>query len=214
MIELELRNKAEIETGARSCIYSLIAQGFRFPNQTAYEAVASGRFKASIDEAAANLPYSFSPVGRWGEGMALNPQEFEVEYIQHFDVGGPQGAPCSLYEGEAEGGRMKTMEDLIRCYEHFDLRLATRARERPDHLAIEMEYMHYLAFKEADSHARGRDSAPYRQAQFDCLKVHLVDFANRVAGRIGALNAPFYSDLVQGAKAFCNCEFAYLGESV
>lgn len=213
MIELELRNQAEMQAGSRSRIYALLAQGFRFPDRVLYDSVVSGKFRASVAEAASGLPYTFSVGGEWGSGAALSFQEFEAQYIQHFDVGSQDGAPCSLYEGEGEGGRLKVMEDMIRCYEHFGLRTASRARERPDHLATEMEYMHYLAFKEVDSQARGKNSLPYRQGQFDCLKVHLVDFAGRVAQRVGSLKIPFYSDLAKGAKAFCEAEFSYLSRS-
>lgn len=212
MIELELRNQAEMQAGSRSRIYALLAQGFRFPDRALYESVVSGKFRASVAEAAAGLPYTLPVGGEWGSGMALSFQEFETRYMQHFDVGSQDGAPCSLYEGESEGGRLKVMEDLIRCYEHFGLRTASTARERPDHVATELEYMHYLTFKEADSQARGKNSQPYRQGQSDCLKVHLVDFARRVAERIAPLKIPFYSDLAICAKAFCEAEFSYLSK--
>lgn len=212
MIGVELQHKEELQAAGRSQIYARLAQGLHFPTDRLYHMVVSGQMVAETIQAVAALPYPFSLTGSWGQGLALSQKELEAEYIRLFDVGGPLGPPCSLYEGEHGGGRMKVMEDLLRLYGHFGLRLASaRNRERPDYLSLELEYMHYLTFREAESLARGGGQGPYALAQRDFLEVHLVDFTAEVSRRVSSLNVPFYSDLARDAARFCRSELAYLG---
>jgi DMSO reductase family type II enzyme chaperone len=142
--------------------------------------------------------------------MAASYEEFQSAYIGLFEVGGEMGAPSPLYEGEYGGGRMKVMEEVLRFYHYFGLRLSEEKRDRPDHLASELEFMHLLTFKETEGLLQGADRSAYRQAEHDFLRFHLTDFVASVAGKIGGRGAPFYSDLAQLAHGFCAKEFAYL----
>lgn len=44
---------------------------------------------------------------------------------------------------------MKTPEDLVRLHGRFGLELADSPRGLPDHLATQLEFVHFLAFREA-----------------------------------------------------------------
>ncbi|MBI1997804.1 MAG: molecular chaperone TorD family protein [Deltaproteobacteria bacterium] len=207
---LQLNGGEELKIGNRSQVYSLLARAFRFPTQEDFQRVKDGQFAKAAQESLAGLPYNGLKGGELGRGMAASYEEFQSAYIGLFEVGGEMGAPSPLYEGEYGGGRMKVMEEVLRFYHYFGLRLSEEKRDRPDHLASELEFMHLLTFKETEGLLQGADRSAYRQAEQDFLRFHLTDFVASVAAKIGGRGAPFYSDLAQLAHGFCAKELAYL----
>src|SRR3989304_7556444 len=105
---------------------------------------------------------------------------------------------------------MKVMEEILRFYHPFGLRLATERRDRPDHLASELEFMHLLTFKEAESLLQGKERGAYQKAERDFLRFHLNDFVATVAEKVGGTGVPFYSGLAQLSATFCQRELAHL----
>src|SRR3990172_870421 len=102
-------------------------------------------------------------------------------YVSTFEVG--IGRPyCPLYEGSHRSGRIKLMEDLVRFYEHFGL--IARPGDHPDHLSAELEFMHYLAFKEAAALAHVGPVPDLQRAQRDFLDRHLCKWLPRVRERL------------------------------
>lgn len=208
--QIELKGAEERQIGSRSLIYSLLARGFRFPSPDYHEKVKRGQFADEAKSAIANLPYGGLQAGELGRNTPLSYEEFQSNYIGLFEVGGEHGYPCPLYEAEYGGGRMKVMEEVLRFYHHFGLRLSTEKRDRPDHLALELEFMHALSFKEAEALTRGGGRGAYVSAERDLLRFHLGDFVASVASRVGERKVPFYSDLARLAEGFCQSELAYL----
>lgn len=208
--QLELNGKEQAQIGCRSVIYALLAQGFRFPSAEQFERVKNGQFADEAQAAAGNLPYGDLNAGKLGRGTGLSYDQFQSRYIELFDVGGELGAPCFIYEGEYGGGRMKAMEEVLRFYHYFGLRLSTEKRDRPDHLASELEFLHALTFKEAESLLQGKDGAPYRSAERDFLRLHLTGFTTDVAKTIGGKGVDFYSELSRLASDFCQRDLAHL----
>jgi DMSO reductase family type II enzyme chaperone len=193
-------------------LYELLSQGFRYTTQLVYESAKRGQFLEEVQAALESLPYGLQPPGDFAKGTPLSFDEFQQEYVQTFDVGGPRGAPCFLYEGEYGGGRLKVMEDVLRFYHYFGLRLSQEKgkRDRPDHLATELEFLHALTFKEAQLLTEKKDVTPYRKAEHDFLRFHLTDLVSDVAGKVGPRSVPFYSDLARLGHAFCQAELARL----
>jgi DMSO reductase family type II enzyme chaperone len=211
---LDLRSSAAIQAGCRSRLYRLLASGFGFPTSEHYERVRGGAFLDEAQDAILNLPYQGLPVGQLGKGDGADYGDFQSNYIGVFEAGGKVGAPCFLYEGEYGGGRMKVMEEVLRFYHHFGLRLSVEKRDRPDHLASELEFMHVLTFKEAEALDRGAGAHVYRRAQHAFLQSHLADFTASVAARIEGGQVPFYSDLAALAYGFCRNDLLYLTAAV
>lgn len=208
--QIELKGAEEKRIGSRSLLYSLLSRGFRFPPQQHYDRVKKGQFADEVQSAIANLAYDGLNGGELGRGTALSYEKFQSNYIELFEVGGDSGPPCPLYEGEYGGGRMKVMEEVLRLYHHFGLRISTAKRDRPDHLAMELEFMHALTFKEAEALVRGRERGAYLKAQRDLLRFHLHDFTAAVARKVGGNEVPFYTDLARLSERFCQKEAAYL----
>lgn len=208
--KLQVNGSEEIKIAARSRVYALLARAFRFPGLDDFKQIQGGQFASVVQESLANLPYNGLNGGTLGRDAALSYEAFQSSYIGLFEVGGELGAPSPLYEGEYGGGRMKVMEEVLRFYHYFGLKLSEEKRDRPDHLSSELEFMHLLTFKETEGLLKRADRQAYRDAQRDFLRFHLSDFVAAVAGKIAGRTAPFYSDLGQLAQNFCAKELAYL----
>jgi DMSO reductase family type II enzyme chaperone len=208
--KLQVKGSEEIKIAARSRIYALLSRAFRFPALDDFKQIQGGQFARAIEESLSNLPYNGLNGGTLGAKAALSYEAFQSSYIGLFEVGGELGAPSPLYEGEYGGGRMKVMEEVLRFYHYFGLKLSEEKRERPDHLSSELEFMHLLTFKETEGLLQGADRQAYRDAQRDFVRFHLNDFVAAVAGKVGGRAAPFYADLTQLAQSFCAKELAYL----
>ena len=101
---------------------------------------------------------------------------------------------CPPYEAEYGQAHIfektQTLADVTGSYRAFGLDLAPEARDRPDHLAFELEFMEFLCQKQAFAESRGHPPervALCRDAQRTFLDGHLgrwaFGFANRVVAR-------------------------------
>jgi len=210
-IRLEgLRGREGLAAAARSAIYRRLGEAFAFPTDALLKAVACGEFLSELRREAAELPFDL-PLDGEARAALTAVDALEQEYIRLFEVG-PGRPPCPLYEGSHRGGRMKIMEELVRFYEHFGLQPGPG--DQPDHLCAELEFMHYLAFKEAAALSKPGPSGAFRLAQRDFLERHLCRWLPRLRLRLEALGPPpFYSALVGVAGAFAAADRASLKES-
>ncbi len=210
---MELTNlQTEIErvAASRSRLYQLLAVAFGFPDEDFYTLLRDGSFATLLAQACAALPHDL------GSLAALAPDtvgetytEFQSEYIRLFDVGAA-GPPCPLYGGVYVGDRMKVMEDATRFYNFFQLRLSPEMHELPDHITTELEFLHYLTFREAEARQRGVDPMPLLRAERDFLTRHLCKWMPRLQARLGKQTTlPFFPALVRFALAFFEADRAY-----
>jgi DMSO reductase family type II enzyme chaperone len=200
----------ELAAGARSSFYRLLADSFSYPSDGLPEGLATGGWSSQFRELAPHLPFEF-PAAEPSFADA-NADALRQAYVSVFEVG--TGRPyCPLYEGSHRSGRMKLMEDLVRFYEHFGLKTLTG--DHPDHLCAELEFVHYLAFKEAAALARGEDGGDVRRAQRDFLDRHLCRWLPRVHNRLrSARDLPeFYLFAAGLAEEFCRRDLAWLKET-
>jgi len=209
-----LRTGEEQATAARSRLYQVLANAFAFPDQELFEAIRDGTLAQSLAQIAASLPYPLPD--------AIRPQlreagdsyvDFESEYVRLFDVG-PAGPPCPLYGGVYAGDRMRTMEDATRFYNFFDLRIAPDLRELPDHITTELEFMHYLTFRETEARQQGHDPGSLLRAERDFLSRHLCRWVPRMRERLAKQTTlPFLPALVDFALAFFEADRAYASQA-
>jgi len=197
----------ELAAGARSYIYRLLADSFSYPSDIFSETLASGDWYGRFSALAQHLPFDLS----CGEPSFAEPTTDALQqgYVSIFDVG--TGRPyCPLYEGSHRSGRMKLMEDLVRFYEYFGLRI--QPGDHPDHLCAELEFMHYMAFKEAAALAHADPVADVRRAQRDFLDRHLCRWLPRIRSRLqSARDLPsFYLFAAELAEDFCRRDIAWL----
>lgn len=105
---------------------------------------------------------------------ALSTEALEAEYLAAFEVG-RDTPPVPLFEGMHRGdlGRDGIVEDLLRFYEFFDVKLSEEDREYPDHLATELEFLACLCMQEQAAEQRGGDADSFRRAAGDFIERHV-----------------------------------------
>ncbi len=209
-----LHSEEELAAGARSVVYRLLADGFAFPSLTLVESVASAEFLRDVTSVGEHLPFALPLDGDARAAFAdlsLTYEELQQEYIRVFEVGAVRPL-CPLYEGAHRAGRMKIMEELVRFYEHFGLR--PHPADRPDHLCAQLEFMHYLSFKQAAAISSQGEAGGLALAQRDFLARHLCLWLPRLCKRLESCDGvpAFYRSLARFAEDVCRLDLAWLKE--
>ncbi len=163
---------------ARSALYRLLSLGFLYP-----EAENLARLRSGIEEAAACLEYlGYSHVlptlHSAREALPLTCEALERHYLETW--GHTISSECPPYEMEYWPAHIfqksQGLADVSGFYHAFGLKISSQARERPDHLSMELEFMHFLTWKEAYALKQGHDGEKItlcRQAQAKFLEEHL-----------------------------------------
>jgi DMSO reductase family type II enzyme chaperone len=212
MVTATASSVEQVHAAARSRLYRLLADGFLYPDRTFFEALTAGRYRDDVALACQPLAYDLAPAL---EGLVACGDyiDFQADYLRLFEVG--LGVPpCPLYSGIYRGGRKAVMEELTRFYNYFGLSVEQGKGELPDHISTELEFIHFLAFKEATALGRREDSVPYRRAQADFLERHLVSWLPALDDRLAGLNPPAcYAALTWLARALTRAELSLLRQS-
>jgi len=83
----------------------------------------------------------------------------------------------TLFGNDHVFGQAHVMGDIAGFYKAFGLELSRDIHERLDHLSVELEFMHFLAYKE--SYARCHDGAEKTQIVVDAQKKFVKDHIGR-----------------------------------
>jgi DMSO reductase family type II enzyme chaperone len=216
-------------TGAaiRGALYTSLARGFRYPTAAMFGAFRDGDYLTQVWERIAALPH-LAPVVRAHRDRDHDIRdalarveflEFESAFVRTFDVEVP-APPAPPYEGVYRAGdRSATMLQVSEFYRHFGLEVSREegTHELPDHLAVELEFLHFLTFKEAQAtRERRRDLLDgYRRAQRDFLERHLAEWVPAFCDRLAVANAaPFYDHLAGITRDVLHHDHAWLASSV
>ena len=220
-----IQGPEQMTRARRSQMYRFLAECFRYPDGDFFEIAKEGGHLEAALAIMSDIPFEVEI----GEGALsgrllehVSQEDFEAEFVRVFDAG-PGGPPCPLYEGKYAADRKVNMEDLVRFYNNFGLSVAeAEERELPDHITAELEFMHYLAFKEVLALQREEDPAPYCFAEIDFLKRHpakwLVQLSEKTEKVSSQTNIPdlcepaisFYGALISLSANFCNADMAHL----
>jgi DMSO reductase family type II enzyme chaperone len=163
-------NDTIAEAGTVARAYLAMAQLFSYPSMDVWERLSgAGIVDASLTQ----------------EGL-------EAEYLAAFEMG-RDGPPVTLFEGMHRGdlGRDGVLEDLLRYYEFFDVKLSESDREFPDHLVTELEFLAWLSMQEEAAEQAGRDAEPFRNAERDFLTRHLCAWLPVFRQRLEATNTAY-----------------------
>jgi DMSO reductase family type II enzyme chaperone len=203
-----LRTADEVAAGARASLYVLLANALSYPTPELARALTSGTLHEELEALAPSLPFSLQ-IGLVQPAVpGPSPEVVEQEYLRLFEVG-PGRPPCPPYEGSHRRGRQEIMEDLVRFYEHFGVR--HQPGDLPDHLCTELEFLHYLAFKEAADLQSGGDVQSYVLAQRDFLARHPVLWLASLRSKLEHMQAlPLYISQVQFVEDACSKDLAFL----
>lgn len=148
-------------------------------------------------------PGVWEPLEREGMVPTRSQDEREAEYLAAFELGG-EGKPVPPYEGllRQQEGRDGILEDIMRFFAFFDVRLQETDRDYPDHLVTELEFMALLCQREADAEAAGKDAGSYQRASRDFLQRHLLVWVPEFARRL-ADGETVYGEIAQTLARFC-----------
>jgi DMSO reductase family type II enzyme chaperone len=168
----------------RSQAYRLFSEAFAYPEGALLERIRDGSLAREL-----------------GIAPGAADDSLPVEYTRLFDVG-PSGPPCPLHGGLWIGDRMRSLEEVLRFYQHFDLALDPASGELPDHLAVELEFLHFLAFCQAEAWRDGADPGPYRRAEHDFLARHPARWLPLLRAALEKEQAtPFYVALARALES-------------
>jgi len=212
----------------RSAVYSLFSQSFRYPTPLLFARYQNGELLSELWDRLSLLPHLRSLVEEQTDhkdkiqhGLEkVKIEDFQANFTGTFDVGAPE-PPCPPYEGVYLKGieRSGHMIRLSEFYKHFGLRLNPEEgkRELPDHLCVELQFLHFLAFKEAQ--ARDEQEAEllqgYLLAQRDFLERHLIGWLPAFQTRLEAsCQIPLYVWLSRLLTQITPLERDYLNTSL
>jgi DMSO reductase family type II enzyme chaperone len=201
--------EASSDAATRSRLYGLFATALQFPQGDIGAALADGELYAALTDTARALPYRYTFVAPpLRDARALGQTHTAL-----FDAIASR-PKVALLEARHDGTppEQQLWEELLRFYRYFGLDFSTgSARERPDHLLMEVEFMHYLAFLEAGAPPDNTDNL--LRAQADFLERHLARWLPGLAAALAELGdeAAPYGVLVDALARFVGADCAYLG---
>jgi DMSO reductase family type II enzyme chaperone len=162
----------------RSLIYGVFAAAVEYPDGEMLETIRSGMTARRLSELLTELDPELTADTNWDAlaDVGDDLDDLQVNYTRLFDVGHSGTPPCSLSGGSYTDARLKTMEELVRFYNHFGFSMVDSEQdvpmEHPDHLSVELEFLHALTFEEASKLEKNEDASPYRRAQRDFVHRH------------------------------------------
>ena len=164
---------------------------------------ASLRDKIDIDTV---LDYADGLDGLSREFVELDLDKLKYAYSALFEVGS-DGPPCPIREDLQTGQRAGTREDLVRFYNYFNYQLEEKFAWAPDHLSVELEFMHFLCYREASA---DQDAASYQLAQVDFSERHLVRWVPELARSVAKVATDsIYRRAIDTIEQFLTADYAW-----
>lgn len=200
----------------RSLTYAAFATAYTYPDQEGLEVIRSGALADALRQLLSAIDPRLVEGTDWEALRDAGPDDdaLQVDFTRLFDAG-EDGPECSLNGGRYCSGETETIEELVRFYNHFGLSLADERQEEPDHLTTELEFLHYLAFQEAQLAAAGEDIAGLLRAQRDFIVRHPGAWVPAMGQRLTARQPiRFFPELTRLLARFLQAEENRLTEQI
>lgn len=204
---------------ARSALYRFFSLACGYPTAERFHTLREGAAPAA-HAAAAIAARALRPrletLANHIDGIGL--EEMQAQYHQAF---GHLPLPdCPPYESGYLGAHLfrqvNVMADVAGFYRAFGLRISQQERERVDHVTVELEFMRFLAYKEAFAlvhHGRAR-AGVCRRAQRRFWSEHLGRWLPTFAALLAEKTPPgFFADLAPGLAELAERETRVLGRT-
>ena len=123
---------------------------------------------------------AFRGSGTPGDNQASPQSEIGLgAFIAAFDPA-VSNVACSLHESSyIKRAQSDLFMELLRWYDYFGLRRSPDA-QLPDHVSVELEFMHFLTFQEHENLHDTEIVLAMRRAQKDFLSRHLMPLASAI----------------------------------
>ena len=132
--------------------------------------------------------------------------ELKREYSGLFEVGS-DGPPVPIREDLQTGQRGGTREQLVRFYNYFNYSLDEKFAWAPDHLSVQLEFMHVLCFREASTED---ERLSFQLAQADFTERHLVKWVPRLLDGVESISPEsLYARVIRTLNEFLVSDFAW-----
>lgn len=150
--------------GARSVIYKILAEGFDYPSEETFNITQNGKVEALLRQAARDAGIadqqpieSALQVIEQGEAelsRGLHLVDLEVEYNRLF-APTDQSLLCPPYESAVLGlnitQKVNGLADVMGFYRAWGLDVSEQRHEFPDSIVAELEFLHFLTYKERNA---------------------------------------------------------------
>lgn len=155
---------------------------------------------------AASLSYGAGLDTLLSEFVEADLDTLKKEYSGLFEVGS-DGPPVPIREDLQTGQRSGTREELVRFYNYFNYALEEKYAWAPDHLSVQLEFMHVLCFREAS----GEDEIlSYQLAQADFTERHLIKWVPRLLDGVESISpGSLYARVIKTVNEFLAGDFAW-----
>lgn len=201
----------------RSALYRLLSLACAYPSDDRIRALR----EEALPAAGIGAGVIDSELGRCLETLASLLSSLPLEELQsqyHRTFGHVSFADCPAYESAFGNANLfqqvQVMADVAGFYRAFGFTVSDSYRERVDHLAVELEFMHVLTYKEAFARVHhGRDKvAICRRGQRRFWRQHLGRWLPAFTRLLGAkAEGGVYLALARLLEAFGEAEAKALG---
>ena len=222
----------------RSKLYLLVSWGYLFPDDDEFlEYLQSGEFvedgRAALDglkkelrgiggeegqERLQAVEANFDAIEKWisSEGENWKIQDLRDEHRRVFSNVIALDCPPyeTLFGNDHVFGQSYVMGDIAGFYSAFGLQLSPDIHERLDHLSVELEFMHYLSYKESYAilHDGSEKLKTVVEAEKKFVKEHIGRWVPLFSGMLKRkADYGFYKILADFTSDWMAFEIAFLG---
>jgi TorA maturation chaperone TorD len=222
----------------RSKLYLLISWSMLYPEDDEFlDYLQSGEFVEDGRSALENLGHTLDGIGgerarqklaslskyldqveRWVSSECVNWQLTDLQSEHRRVFSNVITLDCPPYEtlfgNDHVFGQAHTMGDIAGFYRAFGVELSRDIHERMDHLSVELEFMHFLAYKE--SYARCHDGSDKVQIVVDAQKKFVKDHIGRWVPLFARMlvkkaDSGFFRLMAEFSSDWMDFDAAYLG---
>jgi DMSO reductase family type II enzyme chaperone len=196
----------ESEITARSAVYQVLGQLFAVPDAEFAGKSGSGQWGADFTEAVELLAFDWE-IGEAPTDGDLGEEALREQY-EHLFLAEHNGVR-RIWGGAYVADREQNLVELRRAYEYYGL--GTGNDDVPyDHLTAEVDFMQFLAFKEAAA-SSPRLGKSFRRAQVDFLDRQLGDWLPQFTEAVrGSDPTPLYAWAIDRLESFVAADAKWL----
>ena len=189
---------------SRMTVFRLLSDCFFLPDPGLSEKLQNLEFNmANVCEAAVNLVQNMRKEFKAGGEIEPLKVDFSKLFVGPYKL---FAAPYGSVYLESERKMMgDSTLDVKKKYREAGLDTAINFKDAPDHITAELEFMHYLIFKEIEAFADSdmETTIGFIQKQKFFLEDHLMAWVPEFASNIVEhAETPFYQNLAKTTKSF------------
>jgi DMSO reductase family type II enzyme chaperone len=204
------------EHATRSLAYRALSALVTSPSQEAWSTAGVRGALAELQQAATLLPFGFESTKLASVVATLDDNCVAAaarDYGSQFEVG-ERGPPLAIRAELAPHANPTLKEELARFYEHFGYQVAEQDAWQLDHLAVVLEFLHYLAYcaVQADS---ADDVQSAALASKDVLARHVLPWLPAMVDHLARSDAaPLLGAIFTTVYEFVAADHAWLAATL